>query len=296
MRPLPPVLAAALLATALAPSPAAADTVRLRNGRAYEGVIAEEVPGGVRIRLAFGHIVLPHDQVVAVEKAPSALAEYLARKAALTTDVRTTAADWLALARWSRSHELAQGVREAALLAAELDPDLPGLDPLLRPFGLVLDEGIRRWIPFEESMARRGMVRDDGEWVTLAEQRERREERDRRRAALAQEQAARSMAAAAAAMERNELRREQERYVERAYAPALLVPLPVLAYPIVVPPVVVVPPHHHPGTPPGPAPAPVPAPHHGYGRFLHRAPGSLLPPPGDPAVPPPATISSRRGD
>src|SRR5262245_48978521 len=56
----------ALLALALA-LPAAADTVRLKNGRAYEDVIAERTPEGVRIQLAFGHIVIPDSQVASVE-------------------------------------------------------------------------------------------------------------------------------------------------------------------------------------------------------------------------------------
>src|ERR1044072_1673068 len=60
-----------------------ADTVRWKNGRAYEGAIAERTPQGVRVQLAFGHIVIPADQVIAIEQAPSALATYLERKAAL---------------------------------------------------------------------------------------------------------------------------------------------------------------------------------------------------------------------
>jgi hypothetical protein len=287
MRPrLPAAVAAALAATALATvAPATADTVRLRNGRAYEGVIAEEVPGGVRVRLAFGYLVLPHDQVVAVEKSPSALAEYLARKRALTADPATVAGDWLALARWSQANELVQGVRETALLAAQIDPWLAGLDPLLRPFGLVLDEDLGRWLPFEESMARRGLVRDEGEWITVAAQKERQAERERRRATLAQEEASRRMAAAAEAMERNERRREQERFVAGIYQPQAVLAFPVLAYPVVLPPMVIVPPAH-------PRAPGATGPRRGYDRFLHRAPGSLLPPPGESVVPPPPALSS----
>lgn len=277
-----PLLAAAVavpLALAMA-APATADTVRLRNGRAYEGVIAEEVAGGVRIRLAFGHLVLPHEQVLAVEKSPSALAEYLLRKKDLSRDPEAGAAEWLGLARWAREQDIPQGVREAALLAAEADPALPGLEPLLRPFGFVHDVEAGRWLPFEESMARRGMVRDDGEWVSLAQQRERQADRERRRAELAREEATRRLAAAAEAIERETLRRALDRQSAVAQPP-VVVGFPVLAYPVLTSPVfVVVPPPHTPA--PQPQPTPQVAPRHGYGSLLHRAPGSLLPPP-DPA-------------
>jgi hypothetical protein len=275
----PTATLAAALALALVAAAAGADTVRLRNGRAYEGVIAEEVPGGVRIRLAFGHLVLPAEQVLAIEKSPSALAEFLARRAALEASPGATAADWIALARWSRGRELAQGTREAALAAADLDPRHAGLEPLLRPFGLVLDGGLGRWIPFDESMARKGLVRDEGEWITVGQQRERQAERDRLRVAAAQEASARRMAAAAEAMERTARRRPD---VVAVYVPPPVIAMPLLPYPVyVVPPVVVYPEPPHP-----PMPPPVVAPRHGYGRWSTRAPGSLLPPPPvDPGAP-----------
>ena len=209
------VAVAAALATLASGDPAAADTVRLKNGRSYEGVIAEHVPEGVRVQLAFGHIVLPHDQVLAVEKAPSHTAEYLRRKADLVALPDDDAADWLELARWSRDNDLPHGVRESALAAAEMDPTLEGLDPLLRPLGFVYDEQVGRWMEFEESMARRGMVLDEGEWVTVAVQRQRDEERAQRRAALAQEEATRRMTAAAESMERTQ--RYQEQYADYEY-------------------------------------------------------------------------------
>jgi hypothetical protein len=113
---------------------------------------------------------------------------------------------------------------------------------------------------------------------------ERQAQRERRRATLAQEEASRRLAAAAEAMERNELRRAQERFVVGVYQPQAVLAFPLLAYPVVVPPVVLVPRH-----PPAHG---VTDPRRGYGRFLHRAPGSLLPPPGEPVVPPPSPISS----
>lgn len=296
-RPAPPIASLSLPALSLlalsvlvlgAIAPAAADTVHLRNGRAYEGVIAERTVEGVRIQLAFGHLVLPADQVVAVEKSDSPLAAYLSRKADLAARPGTSPAQWLALARWAKANDLAQGVREAATLAAELDPRLPGLDPLLRPFGLVFDEAAGRWLPFEEAMARRGLVRFEGEWITVAEQRLRLAERQRERALAAEEATSRRLAAVAAAMlarEEREARREAE---------AGTVALPWNYAPVTlgwaVPGVVVVThggflhphhprPPHHPGVPmppPGP-PRPPDAPGRGYGSVFDRVPGSLLP-------------------
>lgn len=271
-----------LLALALA-APVAADTVRLRNGRAYEGVIAERAPEGVRIRLAFGVIVIPHDQVAAVEESPSALAEYLRRREALAARAGATAADWLALARWARANDLPQAVRDTALQAAELDPRLPGLDPLLRPFGLVLDEGLERWIPLEESMARRGFVRHDGEWITKAEHRELLADRERERVAAAQEAAARRVEAAAAAVQRREELAPPTVVVVddrwRADAAYVVVPWFVPGFPLPV----------HPHRPPGHGHGHRHDGHAtpGYSHWLSRQPGSLLPP-----LPPPATESA----
>jgi hypothetical protein len=267
----------ALLLLALAlPLPAAGDTVRLTNGRAYEGVIAETLPEGVRIRLAFGYLVLPHDQVVAVERAPSALAEYLRRKTALSYRADVTAADWLALARWAKANELYQGVREAGQLAAELDPELPGLEPLLRPFGLVLFAELGRWMPLDEAMARRGLVRYEGEWISKEEQRQRLAERARLEAMRAEAEAARRMAAAAERMQRVEeetRRREAERWY---YPPLVFYPVPgfVVGFPGGRP--------HH-GREPHEAPEG--GRRGGYDDLRHRQPGSLLPP-GDPGAPP----------
>jgi hypothetical protein len=285
----PPALALLVLAAA---APLAADTVRLRNGRSYEGVIAERTGEGVRIRLAFGVLVMPHDQVVAIEKGASPLAEYLDRKAALAADPKTSAADWLALARWAKANDLAQGVREAAVLAAELDPHLPGLDPLLRPFGLVLDETAQRWLPFEEAMARRGLVPFEGGWITAAEYRARLAERERERAVAAQEATARRLAAVADALRLREEREVRREAAEAAAAAAGWYQPLVVGLPWFGPGLVVVPPHghHHRGhggkghegrdgsVHPGDRPSPhAPAPRHGYGTLLGRVPGSLLP-------------------
>lgn len=304
-------IALPLLLAAAAALPLRADTVRLKNGRAYEGVIAERVPQGVRVQLAFGHIVIPEEQVAAIEKSPSALATYLQRKAALQARPSASAAAWLELAFWAKTNDLPSSAREAALVAAEIDPRLPGLDAMLRPHGLVYEEKLARWIPFEESMARRGLVRYDGEWMSVAEQRERIAERERERAAWAQEAASRRMAQAAEAMLRTQqsivLReaRAQEKLLRQAelYANGWgqVVTFPGFWAPPVV--VVVNPPHGHPGRPPHHGPPPqTPAQRSNFSSLQSRQPGSFLPLYGEPIVspelhhlPPPGTVSSLSG-
>jgi len=271
----PPMHRVALLLLAAAVAlPAAADTVRLKNGRAYEGVLAERTPAGVRVQLAFGHIVIPDDQVLAVDKGPSVLATYLARRAALEARPDAPAADWLELARWAKVHDLSTSSRQAAMLAAELDPRLPGLDAMLRPLGLVFEEALVRWIPLEESMARRGLVRWEGQWVSVEEKREGLAAAERRRAADQQEAATRRMAAAAEAMQRTQERilvREAMRQEAESRAPLYM---PVITYPgFWIPPVVVVVAPTQPGHQPRPH-----FPRDSFSTLGSRQPGTFLQP------------------
>lgn len=290
-----PTLFCFLAAVVLA-LPSLADTVRLKNGRAYEGVIADRTPQGVRVQLAFGQLLLPEDQVVAIEKGDSVLASYLARKRALEAK-DATAAQWLELARWAKVHDLPTAARQAVLMAAELDPRQPGLDAMLRPLGLVFEEALARWIPFEESMARRGLVRYEGEWMSVQEQRQRIAERDRRRAMEAQEEASRRLAVAAEAMRRTQERIaerdawERERELQRVYQPWAT--FPGFWVPSVV--VVVKPPAAQPpSSPPSMPPMQSPAPRHSFGRLQQRQPGTFLPL-DDPSFDPPTMSSTSSG-
>ena len=171
----------------LVAAPALADDVYLVNGRKFEGVIAKTIDSQVRIQMQGGTLSLPSSQVLRVEQGDSSLAEYLRRKEALKKNPSTRAADWLALARWSQGKELDQATREAALAAAALDPKLAGLGPILRPYGYVFDSQIDRWVPYAESMRRRGFVQANGQWITREEYAARtradEEENARRRAA-----------------------------------------------------------------------------------------------------------------
>lgn len=173
--------------------PVFADDVYLVNGRKFEGVIAEMAGSQVRIQMQGGTLSLPRDQVQRIDAGDSNLAEYLRRKEALKKNPATRAADWLELARWTRARELDQATRESALAAAALDPRLEGLAPILRGYGYVLDPQLDRWIPYADSMRRRGFVLANGQWLTRDEYqaRLRVQEEDLARRRAAQQEAAR---------------------------------------------------------------------------------------------------------
>jgi hypothetical protein len=162
------VVLAALL---VVPRPAAADDVHLTNGRAFENVVAEVVGDRVAIRLPSGVIRIPKSKVARIERKETALETFLDRRFALV-EHRGSAADWLELARWARDHGLDSGYLEAARRAADLDPKLEGLAPLMRDLGLLFDEDSDRWRTESEIMLRRGYVRYHGAWVTAVERAE----------------------------------------------------------------------------------------------------------------------------
>jgi len=160
---------ALLLAFVLLRAPSFADTVYLTNGRSFEGVIAEVGDTAVKIQMPGGSLSLPRSHVLRVEKADSAFAEYLVRKASLKRD-GAGAGEWLKLARWAKSEGLEQAAREAALAAADRDPGLEGLAPLLRSYGYVLDAQLERWVPYADAMRRQGLVQSNGQWISREEQ------------------------------------------------------------------------------------------------------------------------------
>lgn len=174
-----------LLGLTLAGGAVSADDVHLTNGRKFEGVIAEVTDTQVRIRMQGGVVSLPKSQVLRVEARDSDLSGYLRRKEALRRSADTRARDWLELARWAKAQGLEQGAREAALAAAELDPNLDGLEPLLRGFRYTYDDQLGRWIPYEESMRRRGFVFTGGVWISREEMAERNRQREAEEARFA---------------------------------------------------------------------------------------------------------------
>jgi hypothetical protein len=225
-----------LLLITLIAVPLFADDVYLTNGRKFEGVVAETTDSQVRIQMQGGTLSLPKSQVLRVETGDSSLAGYLRRKEALKKNPAASAADWLELARWARSQGLGQATREAALTAAALDPRLEGLAPILRGYGYVLDEQLDRWVPYEESMRRRGFVLANGQWITreeyAAKLRAREEEESVRRAAW-EERARAAREDRLAALTELTLTRELTRPAAPAY--------PVYANPFYGMPVVVIP-------------------------------------------------------
>jgi hypothetical protein len=120
-----------------------------------------------------GVVSLPKSQVLRVEAKDSDLSGYLRRKEALRRSADASAQDWLELARWAKTQGLEQGAREAALIAAELDPKLEGVATLLRGYKYTFDEQLGRWISYEESMRKRGFVFTQGAWISREEMAER---------------------------------------------------------------------------------------------------------------------------
>jgi hypothetical protein len=257
-----------LLLLSLAAVPVFGDDVYLTNGRKFEGVVAETTDSQVRIQMQGGVLSLPKSQVLRVEAGDSSLAGYLRRREALKKDPTAKAADWLELARWAHSQGLGQAARESALKAASLDPRLEGLAPILRSHGYVLDESLDRWIPYEESMRRKGFVLANGQWITREEYAVRlraREEEDARRRAAAEERARSARMDRLAALTELSLARELAQPAAPAY--------PIYGHPFYGTPIVVIPGFWLPGH--GSK-----HPHHRHksdsSKFTH-VPGSLIP-------------------
>ena len=180
-----PLLSGVLLASA-----ASADTVYLTNGKSFDGVIAVVGDSQVQIKMPGGEIRLPRSSVARVETADSNFAEYLRRKEALGRGAG--AAEWLSLARWSKANGFDQGVREAGLKAANLDPHQPGLTALLRPLGYIFDDQLDSFVPYADAMHRKGFVQVGGQWISREENAERVREAEEREASRANLEAAES--------------------------------------------------------------------------------------------------------
>lgn len=274
---------AALLAAAV---PAAADDVYLANGQVFEGVVARRDGDKVRIRLEHGEMGVPASWVVRIEASETPLAEYLRRKEGLAPGAPAEA--WLDLARWARSQGLPEGAREAALRAADLDPRLEGLAPILQAVGFVLDEERGVWVTEAQLMASRGYVRMGGAWVSAEALAERRRLDDEERAAAdrrAREERLDQVITLLALAQLRAAEEDRERAEVPAYTP--------YAAPLLGAPVAVFPGTFHPGhgahrpprhRPPGDGhgrpPVHPPETNHGsfsYDALAGRQPGSIIP-------------------
>jgi hypothetical protein len=170
-----------------------ADDVYLKNGRSFEGVVAEVTETQVRILLPGGAISLARSAVDRIEKSATSYSDFLGRKEEIQAREKhgaRNAADWLELARWARAAGFSQGVREAALTAAEIDPRQPGLATLLRPLGYVYEERLDRWIPYADAMRLHGLVQVDGQWLSPQEAQARASEQLQMQTAMAAQAAA----------------------------------------------------------------------------------------------------------
>lgn len=147
-----------------------ADDVYLRSGGVFEDVVAVETGEKVRILMpGGGEVGFSTAQVLRIERADSPYLRYLAAREALQAQARDTetgdaqagdaekgapAQSWLALARQALIDELRPSAREAALTAAALDPELPGLEPLMERLGLVRDAVLGDWVPERQARQR----------------------------------------------------------------------------------------------------------------------------------------------
>jgi hypothetical protein len=189
---------ASLLVLVALAAPAAADTVYLVNGNAFEEVIAETAAGEVRIRMPHGEIVLPDRVVARVERSPSAWQEFAERERGLRA-ASSTPRQWLDLARWADEAGFRPGMRVALLRAAELDPGLDGLAPLMKRSGYIRDPESGEWLNEADYMRRRGYRLWDDHWLPEGEYERRlrahREAETRRREDARQERIARAIEA-----------------------------------------------------------------------------------------------------
>ena len=140
------------------PLAAVADSVYLKNGQSFEGVEAVVAEDYVRIDLAIGSMRLPMSQVDRIEEVDSTLGEYRARETELGRQRRRRR---LARARaWARANDFEQGALKAALVAARLDPELPGARAADGEPGLPLRREAHEWLPYDDAMRRQGLVED----------------------------------------------------------------------------------------------------------------------------------------
>ncbi len=290
-----PTLAVALLVP-MAALPVAADDVHLSNGETFDGVIAEVQGDQVEIHLPHGVIRMPMSRVVRIDRATSAYEEYLKRADALHSQSGPSARSgslaetWLDLALWARDRDLPSCVRDAALEAARLDPDLDGLAPLLRDLGYARDDELGGWVPYEDLMARKGYVQVDGRWipadVVAAAARQAREESERQAAARRDAQVDRAITLLALAQAQQTQQAEESRREQANGLPAsVLYPYgtalgsTVAVFPGRVSPRPRAPHGGHHGAPEA-APSETPAPAHNVGTWsdvAKRQPGSIIP-------------------
>ncbi len=149
-------VALSLLSLACA-APAAADVLKLKDGRVIEGVV-EVRKSEVLVLSRFGTTSIPRDQVVEHLKGPSVDAQvkrHLAALAADDADGRMRLAAWLdEIGRTTEAHALARRV-------IEIDPEHSGAQKML---GYVRYRG--RWMTPDAANRARGLEKHGDKWYT----------------------------------------------------------------------------------------------------------------------------------
>ena len=188
-----------------------ADDVHLKNGQVFENVIVDDRGDRVVIELEFGQMTLRKSQVLRVEQRATPLQAFHSRLEALRSSADTRGEDWLELAGWAKTMGLHEAHRDAVLMASNVAPDLPALEPMMTRLGYLKTED-KGWQRERDVMHARGLVRYSGDWVTPGEADRRHEQelsRLRRERAVQEERAAMKRAQAAEHVAAAELAREQ---------------------------------------------------------------------------------------
>lgn len=140
---------------------ARADRVVLVGGTVLEGKTTTK-NGKIFVETEAGEVAVPADSVSRIEKAESTSNRFDARYAALTPgDVQGR----LELADYCRAHDMRARERKLLLEVIDLDKDNATARARL---GYVKTEA--GWMTEDDAMRAKGFVRQDGHWVSRAEQ------------------------------------------------------------------------------------------------------------------------------
>lgn len=150
-------LVTVLLALALVPTVASADTVHLKTGGTIDGIVTEDGRDYV-IEVPFGLIRVGKELVDSVDWKDTPLAEHKRRAAALADD---DADGWEKLGRWAQRNGLPSLAEEDFRRAIEANPEH---EAARRALDHEKVDG--KWMTRDEAMASRGMIRVDGKWVS----------------------------------------------------------------------------------------------------------------------------------
>lgn len=182
------------LIAALGASAAAADEVKLSNGRKLTGKVAKQDANQVVVEVGAGTITLSAKDVMSVDKGRTPLDEYQDKWNAIKSSTRPS--DFLDLAKWAEENKLTRYLPDLYAKVIALDPE----NARARA-GLRHEKVAGKWLTFDEAQTARGLVQVEGRWITKAEVQlieKRRLEAKERAMAQAEERARRQEEARAA--------------------------------------------------------------------------------------------------